>query len=62
MIKRIERSDVALSDLFSQCVKTGTFCRYEPNAGSPISWEFAALTSGEREKLIWRLAFDLSRD
>jgi hypothetical protein len=33
-----------LGDIFARCIKTGTFCSYEPNPEFPIAWEFAATT------------------
>jgi uncharacterized membrane protein len=42
VVERIAQSDAALGDIFSRCVKTGTFCSYQPDPEFPIAWEFAA--------------------
>jgi tetratricopeptide (TPR) repeat protein len=42
VLERIAQGDAALGDLFSRCIKTGTFCCYQPDADFPIVWEFAA--------------------
>ncbi|MFZ1122464.1 MAG: AAA family ATPase, partial [Candidatus Binataceae bacterium] len=42
VLERIAQSDAALGDIFSRCVKTGTFCSYQPDPDFPIAWEFAA--------------------
>src|ERR1700735_519885 len=44
--ERIAQSDAALGDLFSRCIKTGTFCSYQPDPAFPIVWEFAATDAG----------------
>ncbi len=31
-----------MGDIFSRCIRTGTFCSYHPDPISPIAWEFAA--------------------
>src|SRR5580704_12802090 len=41
-VERIVQSDAALGDIFLRCVKTGTFCSYQPDPDFPIAWEFAA--------------------
>jgi tetratricopeptide (TPR) repeat protein len=46
VMDRIAESDVALGDILSRCVKTGTFCSYQPDPDLPIAWEFAATDSG----------------
>jgi hypothetical protein len=40
---RMSRSDAALGEVFSRCIKTGTFCSYQPDPGLLISWEFGAI-------------------
>jgi hypothetical protein len=40
VIKRIVRSNAVLGDIFSRCIKTGTFCSYQPDP--QIRWEFTA--------------------
>ena len=42
VVERIAQSDTALGDLLSRCIKTGTFCSYEPDPDFPIAWEFGA--------------------
>ncbi len=42
VLERITDSDATLGDIFSRCIKTGTFCSYQPDPDFPISWEFAA--------------------
>jgi tetratricopeptide (TPR) repeat protein len=41
VVERIAQSNVALGEIFSRCIKAGTFCSYQPDAGFPIAWEFA---------------------
>src|SRR5216684_3475334 len=45
VVERIGQSDAALGDLFSRCIKTGTFCSYQPDPNFLIAWEFAATDS-----------------
>ena len=42
VVERIAQSDEVLGDLLSRCIKTGTFCSYEPDPDFPIAWEFGA--------------------
>ena len=35
VLERIAQSDAALGDIFSRCIKTGTFCSYQPDPDSP---------------------------
>jgi hypothetical protein len=42
VLERIAQSDTTLGDLLSRCIKTGTFCSYQPDPEFPIAWEFAA--------------------
>jgi AAA ATPase domain len=44
VLERIAQSDARLGDLLSRCVKTGTFCSYQPDPSFPIAWEFGATT------------------
>jgi len=44
VLERIAQSDIALVDIFSRCIKTGTFCSYQPDPDFPIAWEFAETT------------------
>jgi hypothetical protein len=49
VLERIAHSDAALGDIFSRCVKTGTFCSYQPDPDCPIAWEFAPATIEKAE-------------
>ena len=49
VVERIVQSDAALGDIFSRCIKTGTFCSYQPDPDFPIAWEFAATTQSTIE-------------
>jgi tetratricopeptide (TPR) repeat protein len=42
VVERIVQSDIALGDILTRCIKTGTFCSYQPDPNFPIAWEFAA--------------------
>ena len=42
VVERIGQSDAVLGNLLSRCIKTGTFCSYEPDPDFPIAWEFGA--------------------
>src|SRR5262245_5796273 len=42
VVERVRQGDAALGDLLSRCIRTGTFCSYEPDPASPIAWEFGA--------------------
>ena len=44
VLERIAQSDAALGDILSRCIKTGTFCSYQPDPDFPIAWEFGATT------------------
>lgn len=46
VLERIAQSDAALGDIFSRCIRTGTFCSYQPDPVFPIVWEFAATDAG----------------
>src|SRR5260370_22158767 len=46
VIERIAQSDAALADILSRCIRTGTFCSYQPDPDFPIAWEFAATEAG----------------
>src|SRR5258708_66760 len=41
VLERIAQSDSQLGEILSRCIKTGTFCSYQPDADFPIAWEFA---------------------
>src|SRR5271155_4969365 len=45
VLDRIAQSDAALGDLLSRCIRTGSFCSYQPDPDFPIAWEFAAATT-----------------
>jgi tetratricopeptide (TPR) repeat protein len=47
VLERIRQGDAALGDLLSRCIRTGTFCSYEPDPASPIAWEFGASDPGQ---------------
>src|SRR5579864_3951756 len=44
VLERITEADSRLGDILSRCIKTGTFCSYQPDPESPIAWEFAAVS------------------
>src|SRR5271156_3523496 len=44
VLERIAQSDAALGEILSRCIKTGTFCSYEPDPDFPIAWEFSEST------------------
>jgi tetratricopeptide (TPR) repeat protein len=46
VLERIVQGDATLGDIVSRCVKTGTFCSYQPDPDFPIAWEFSATASG----------------
>jgi hypothetical protein len=41
VLERIAQSEATLGDLLSRCIKTGTFCSYQPDPDFPLAWEFA---------------------
>src|ERR1700735_684596 len=45
VLDRIAQSDVTLGDILSRCIKTGTYCSYQPDPAFPIAWEFTETTS-----------------
>ena len=49
ILERIAQSDAQLADILSRCIKTGTFCSYQPDLDFPIAWEFAATTTAPAE-------------
>jgi hypothetical protein len=46
VVERIAQSDARLGDVFARCVKTGSFCSYEPDPNFAFAWEFGATDSG----------------
>jgi len=46
VLDRIAQSDAALADILSRCIRTGTFCFYQPDPNFPVAWEFAAAEAG----------------
>jgi len=44
VLERIAQSDCGLGNRLSRCIKTGTFCSYQPDPAFPIAWEFGATT------------------
>ena len=49
VLERIAQSDNALGDILSRCIRTGTYCSYQPDPDFPIAWEFAATTVEQPE-------------
>lgn len=43
VMERIAQKDAKLGDLLSRCIKTGTFCSYQPERDFPIAWEFGVI-------------------
>jgi eukaryotic-like serine/threonine-protein kinase len=43
VIERVAQKDAAIGNIFSRCIKTGTFCRYQPDPDLLIAWEFTAI-------------------
>ncbi|HEY2107406.1 MAG TPA: AAA family ATPase [Candidatus Binataceae bacterium] len=41
-LERITQSDATLGGMLSRCIRTGTFCSYQPEPALPIAWEFTA--------------------
>ena len=41
VVERIAQSDGHLGDILSRCIRTGTYCAYQPDPDFPIAWEFA---------------------
>ncbi len=50
VLDRIAQSDARLGDFFARCIKTGTFCSYQPDPDFPIVWEFVATTVEQPEQ------------
>ncbi len=50
VLERIAQSDAALGDILSRCIKTGTFCSYQPDGNFPVAWEFVATTVEQAEQ------------
>src|ERR1700737_4952756 len=48
VLDRIAQSDATLGEIFSRCIKTGTFCSYQPDPDFPVAWEFAQTEPGEQ--------------
>jgi hypothetical protein len=40
VLEKVTQNDAKLGGILSQCVKTGTFCSYQPDPDFPIGWEF----------------------
>jgi uncharacterized membrane protein len=58
VLERIAQSDARLADILSRCIRTGTFCSYQPDPVLPIVWEFAAtdevpLSSQQRSRVVF---------
>ena len=41
VVDRIVQSDSALGNILTRCIRTGTFCSYQPDPDFSIAWEFA---------------------
>src|SRR5260370_35300759 len=52
VLERIAQNDAALGNIFSRCIRTGTFCSYQPAPVSPIAWEFASTIAEQQVQLI----------
>src|SRR5713101_3340511 len=46
VLQRIAQGDAVLADILARCIRTGTFCSYQPDPVFPIVWEFAATDAG----------------
>ena len=44
VVDRLAQHDPSLGHTLSRCIKTGTFCSYQPDPHCPMEWEFAAMT------------------
>jgi tetratricopeptide (TPR) repeat protein len=40
VLERIAQSDAELGDILSRCIRTGTFCSYQPDPDLTIAWQF----------------------
>jgi uncharacterized membrane protein len=47
VIERIAQVDAALGNIFNRCIKTGSFCSYQPDPALPIAWELDAIEATE---------------
>jgi tetratricopeptide (TPR) repeat protein len=45
VLDRVAENDATLAEILSRCIRTGTFCSYQPDPESPIAWEFAETLS-----------------
>jgi tetratricopeptide (TPR) repeat protein len=52
VVERIAQSDAQLAEILSRCIKTGTFCSYQPDPDFPIVWEFAETLDEPRKQSI----------
>jgi len=50
VLERIAQSDAAIGDILSRCIKTGTFCSYQPDRAFPIAWKFGATAIEQAEQ------------
>src|ERR1700674_4840582 len=50
VLDRIAQSDATLGEIFSRCIKTGTFCSYQPDPDFPVAWEFAQTSTEPGEQ------------
>ncbi len=42
VLEKVTHSDATLGGILSRCIRTGTFCSYQPDPDFRIAWEFAA--------------------
>jgi hypothetical protein len=42
VLEKITESDATLGGILSRCIRTGTFCSFQPDPDLRIAWEFAA--------------------
>jgi tetratricopeptide (TPR) repeat protein len=42
VLERIAQNDATLGGILNRCIRTGTFCSYQPDPNLRIAWEFAA--------------------
>ncbi len=42
VLEKVTQNDATLGGILSRCIRTGTFCSYQPDPDLRIAWEFAA--------------------
>jgi tetratricopeptide (TPR) repeat protein len=50
VVERIAQSDGQLGDFLSRCIRTGTYCSYQPDPDFPIAWEFARTSTEQADQ------------